>query len=172
MDSLAPGDPINIQYTSGTTGSPKGATLTHRNLLNNGYSHRAHQARSRRTTVHTGAVLSLLWLVLGNLGWTTHGAMMVIPAKASIPGDARGDRKECCTSLYGVPTMFIAILGQPDIGDRDLSSLRTGIMAGATCPMELMKRCVNELNMSELAIAYGMTETSPVSCQDLYRRRP
>ena len=105
---------------------------------------------------------------MGNLGCTTHGATMVIPAAGFDPAATlEAIEKERCTALYGVPTMFIAMLGHPDLGGRDLSSLRTGIMAGATCPMELMKRCVNELNMSELAIAYGMTETSPVSCQTL-----
>ena len=107
-------------------------------------------------------------MVMGNLGCTTHGATMVIPAAGFDPAAAlHAIEKESCTALYGVPTMFIAILGQPDLSKRDLSSLRTGIMAGATCPMELMKRCINELNMSEVAIAYGMTETSPVSCQTL-----
>ncbi len=107
-------------------------------------------------------------MVLGNLGCTSHGATMVIPAPAFDPAlTLDAIEKERCTGVYGVPTMFIAMLGQPDLAQRDLSSLRTGIMAGSICPVEVMKRCVNDMNMSELAIAYGMTETSPVSCQTL-----
>ena len=169
MDSLAPGDPINIQYTSGTTGSPKGATLSHRNILNNGFfvTELIKLGPGERLCIPV-PFYHCFGMVMGNLGCTTHGATMVIPAAGFDPAATlEAIEKERCTALYGVPTMFIAMLGHPDLGDRDLSSLRTGIMAGATCPMELMKRCVNELNMSELAIAYGMTETSPVSCQTL-----
>ncbi|MGO4443711.1 AMP-binding protein [Mycobacterium sp. 2YAF39] len=169
MNSLAPADPINIQYTSGTTGSPKGATLSHRNILNNGFfvTELIKLGPGDRLCIPV-PFYHCFGMVMGNLGCTTHGATMVIPAAGFDPqATLQAIEKERCTALYGVPTMFIAMLGQPDLGDRDLSSLRTGIMAGATCPMELMKRCVDELNMSELAIAYGMTETSPVSCQTL-----
>ena len=167
--SLQPGDPINIQYTSGTTGSPKGATLSHRNILNNGFfvTELINLGPGERLCIPV-PFYHCFGMVMGNLGCTTHGATMVIPAAGFDPAATlEAIEKERCTALYGVPTMFIAMLGHPDLGGRDLSSLRTGIMAGATCPMELMKRCVNELNMSELAIAYGMTETSPVSCQSL-----
>jgi len=167
--SLQPGDPINIQYTSGTTGSPKGATLSHRNILNNGFfvTELINLGPGERLCIPV-PFYHCFGMVMGNLGCTTHGATMVIPAAGFDPSATLSAiEKERCTALYGVPTMFIAMLGYPDLGERDLSSLRTGIMAGATCPMELMKRCVNELNMSELAIAYGMTETSPVSCQTL-----
>jgi fatty-acyl-CoA synthase len=167
--TLRPSDPINIQYTSGTTGSPKGATLSHRNILNNGFfvTELIGLAPGERLCLPV-PFYHCFGMVMGNLGCTSHGATMVIPA----PGfDAAATldaiEKERCTALYGVPTMFIAILGCPDLADRDMSSLRTGIMAGAPCPVEVMKRCVEELNMSEVAIAYGMTETSPVSCQTL-----
>ena len=166
---LQPGDPINIQYTSGTTGSPKGATLSHRNILNNGFfvTELIKLGPGERLCIPV-PFYHCFGMVMGNLGCTTHGATMVIPAAGFDPAATLDAiEKERCTALYGVPTMFIAILGHPDLSKRDLSSLRTGIMAGATCPMELMKRCINELNMSEVAIAYGMTETSPVSCQTL-----
>ncbi len=169
MADLKPDDPINIQYTSGTTGSPKGATLSHRNILNNGFfvTELIKLGPGERLCIPV-PFYHCFGMVMGNLGCTTHGATMVIPAAGFDPAATlEAIEKERCTALYGVPTMFIAMLGHSDLGDRDLSSLRTGIMAGATCPMELMKRCVNELNMSELAIAYGMTETSPVSCQTL-----
>ena len=172
--SLQPGDPINIQYTSGTTGSPKGATLSHRNILNNGFfvTELINLGPGERLCIPV-PFYHCFGMVMGNLGCTTHGATMVIPAAGFDPAATlEAIEKERCTALYGVPTMFIAMLGHPDLGGRDLSLLRTGIMAGATCPMELMKRCVSELNMSELAIAYGMTETSPVSCSDAHRRRP
>ena len=111
-------------------------------------------------------------MVMGNLGCTTHGATMVIPAPGFDPAATlEAIEAERCTGVYGVPTMFIAMQNHPEFAERDLSSLRTGIMAGAVCPVEVMKRCVNDMNMAEVAIAYGMTETSPVSCQTLHRRR-
>ncbi|HEX4587145.1 MAG TPA: AMP-binding protein [Mycobacterium sp.] len=169
MAGLANTDPINIQYTSGTTGFPKGATLSHRNILNNGFF--------VTELIKLGPVDRLcipvpfyhcFGMVMGNLGCTTHGATIVIPAPGFDPGlTLAAIEKERCTGVYGVPTMFIAMLGHPDFASRDLSSLRTGIMAGSVCPVEVMKRCVNEMNLAEVAIAYGMTETSPVSCQTL-----
>ena len=169
MGELDPSDAINIQYTSGTTGSPKGATLSHRNVLNNGFF------VTELINLRPGDRLCIpvpfyhcFGMVMGNLGCITHGATMVIPAAGFDPGATLATvEKERCTAVYGVPTMFIAMLGHPDLVKSDLSSLRTGIMAGATCPIEIMKRCMNDMNMSEVAIAYGMTETSPVSCQTL-----
>lgn len=169
MATLRPTDPINIQYTSGTTGSPKGATLSHRNILNNGYfvTELIKLGPGDRLCIPV-PFYHCFGMVMGNLGCTTHGATMVIPAAGFDPAATLAAvEKERCTGLYGVPTMFIALLGHPTLGDRDVSSLCTGIMAGATCPVEVMNRCVDELNMSEVAIAYGMTETSPVSCQTL-----
>ncbi|WP_370332239.1 long-chain-fatty-acid--CoA ligase [Mycolicibacterium hippocampi] len=166
---LTPGDPINIQYTSGTTGSPKGATLSHRNILNNGYfvTDLIGFGPGDRLCIPV-PFYHCFGMVMGNLGCTTHGATMVIPAAGFDPAATLAAvEAERCTALYGVPTMFIAMLGHPDLARRDVSSLRTGIMAGSPCPVEVMKRCVNELNMSEVGIAYGMTETSPVSCQTL-----
>ena len=168
-NQLRPTDPINIQYTSGTTGSPKGATLSHRNIVNNGFfvTELINLGPGDRLCIPV-PFYHCFGMVMGNLGCTSHGATMVIPAAGFDPAATlTAIEKERCTGVYGVPTMFIAMLGQPDLGSRDLTSLRTGIMAGATCPTEVMKRCVNELNMSEVAIAYGMTETSPVSCQTL-----
>ena len=167
--SLDNDQPINIQYTSGTTGFPKGATLSHRNILNNGFfaTELINFGPDDRLCIPV-PFYHCFGMVLGNLGCTSHGATMVIPAPAFDPAlTLDAIEKERCTGVYGVPTMFIAMLGEPDSRQRDLSSLRTGIMAGSICPVEVMKRCVNEMNMTEVAIAYGMTETSPVSCQTL-----
>jgi len=169
MASLGNDEPINIQYTSGTTGFPKGATLSHRNILNNGFftTELINLGPGDRLCIPV-PFYHCFGMVMGNLGCTTHGATMVIPAPGFDPGlTLAAIEQERCTGVYGVPTMFIAMLGHPDFASRDLSSLRTGIMAGSTCPVEVMKRCMNEMNMTEVAIAYGMTETSPVSCQTL-----
>ncbi|MGX9788024.1 AMP-binding protein [Mycobacterium sp. MMS18-G62] len=162
-------EPINIQYTSGTTGFPKGATLSHRNILNNGFfaTELLNLGPSDRLCIPV-PFYHCFGMVMGNLGCTSHGATMVIPAPGFDPGlTLSAIETERCTGVYGVPTMFIAMLGHQDFPGRDLSSLRTGIMAGAVCPVEVMKRTINEMNMDEVAIAYGMTETSPVSCQTL-----
>ncbi|AGL20102.1 AMP-binding protein [Actinoplanes sp. N902-109] len=158
-------DPINIQYTSGTTGFPKGATLSHHNILNNGYFVGELVGYTEQDRVCIPVPLyHCFGMVMGNLAATSHGATMVLPAPAFDPAAAlRAVTAEKCTSLYGVPTMFIAELGLPDFATYDLTSLRTGIMAGSPCPVEVMKRVVAEMNMAEVAICYGMTETSPVS---------
>jgi len=169
MAGLANTDPINIQYTSGTTGFPKGATLSHRNILNNGFfsTELIKLGPDDRLCIPV-PFYHCFGMVLGNLGCITHGTTIVIPAPGFDPGlTLEAIQKERCTGVYGVPTMFIAMLGHPDFPSRDLSSLRTGIMAGSICPVEVMKRCINEMNMSEVSIAYGMTETSPASCQTL-----
>ena len=166
-DDLRPGDPINIQYTSGTTGFPKGATLTHINILNNGYfvGEGCRYTEEDRICIPV-PFYHCFGMVMGNLGATTHGAAMVIPAPAFDPeATLKACAEERCTSLYGVPTMFIAQLDHPRFGDYDLSSLRTGIMAGSPCPVEVMKRVMDLMHMSEVGICYGMTETSPVSTQ-------
>jgi fatty-acyl-CoA synthase len=170
-------DPINIQYTSGTTGFPKGATLTHHNLLNNGYFVGELVAYSEVDRICLPVPFyHCFGMVMGNLAATAHGACMVIPAGGFDPAATlRAVEQERCTSLYGVPTMFIAELGLADFGSYDLSSLRTGIMAGSPCPVEVMKRVISDMNMAEVSICYGMTETSPVSTQtrmddDLERR--
>src|SRR5271169_4640692 len=170
-------DPINIQFTSGTTGAPKGATLTHHNILNNGYFIGEAQRLTDRDRVCIPVPLyHCFGMVLGNLACVTHGAAMVYPSEGFDPlASLEAVQAERCTALYGVPTMFIAELGHPEFKSFDLSSLRTGIMAGSPCPIEVMKRCVSEMNMSEVTIAYGMTETSPVStqtsCDDPLERR-
>jgi fatty-acyl-CoA synthase len=163
-------NPINIQFTSGTTGAPKGATLTHHNILNNGYFIGEAQRLSDRDRVCIPVPLyHCFGMVLGNLACITHGAAMVYPSEGFDPLlTLQAVEAERCTALYGVPTMFIAELGHPEFKNFDLSSLRTGIMAGSPCPIEVMKRCVAEMNMSEVTIAYGMTETSPVSTQTSY----
>jgi fatty-acyl-CoA synthase len=175
--TLSCDDPINIQYTSGTTGFPKGATLSHHNILNNGYFVGELLGYTERDRVCLPVPFyHCFGMVMGNLGATSHGATIVIPAPSFDPAATLAAiASEHATSLYGVPTMFIAELGLPDFSGYDLSSLRTGIMAGSPCPVEVMKRVVSEMNMSEVAICYGMTETSPVSTQtrrddDLERR--
>ncbi|RPK56343.1 Long-chain-fatty-acid--CoA ligase [Streptomyces sp. ADI96-02] len=170
-------DPINIQYTSGTTGFPKGATLSHHNILNNGYfvGETVGYTEADRVCLPV-PFYHCFGMVMGNLGITSHGACVVIPAPAFEPAAVLAAvERERCTSLYGVPTMFIAELNLPDFAAYDLSSLRTGIMAGSPCPVEVMKRVVAEMHMAEVSICYGMTETSPVSTQtrrddDLERR--
>ena len=164
---LQPDDAINIQYTSGTTGFPKGATLSHRNILNNGLliGEACKYTELDRVCIPV-PFYHCFGMVLGNLACTTHGSAMVIPAAGFNPAATlRAVAQERCTSLYGVPTMFIAELGEPGLADYDLSSLRTGIMAGSPCPIEVMRQVVEQMNMREVTIAYGMTETSPVSTQ-------
>ena len=164
---LRPDDPINIQYTSGTTGFHKGATLSHRNILNNGFfvGEACGYTPADRVCIPV-PFYHCFGMVLGNLACTTHGAAMVVPSAGFDAAAAlRTCEQERCTSLYGVPTMFIAELGEPDLDDYDLSSLRTGIMAGSPCPVEVMKQVVDRMNMNQVTIAYGMTETSPVSTQ-------
>ncbi len=166
-DSLSPNDAINIQYTSGTTGLPKGATLTHRNILNNGYfvGRGCGFTEADRVCIPV-PFYHCFGMVMGNLGATTHGACMVIPNDAFEPLSVLETvEAERCTVLYGVPTMFIAELAEPRFGEFDLRSLRTGIMAGSPCPEEIMGRVIDEMHMHEVTIAYGMTETSPVSTQ-------
>ncbi|SNR41868.1 fatty-acyl-CoA synthase [Haloechinothrix alba] len=165
--TLSPDDPINIQYTSGTTGFPKGATLSHHNILNNGFfvGELCGYTEADRICIPV-PFYHCFGMVMGNLAATSHGACMVIPA----PGfDAATTLEtvaaERCTSLYGVPTMFIAELSEPSLDEYDVSSLRTGIMAGAPCPAEIMKQVIDRLGMREVTICYGMTETSPVSMQ-------
>jgi len=164
---LAFDDPINIQYTSGTTGFPKGATLSHHNILNNGFFiGEACRYTERDRVCIPVPFYHCFGMVLGNLAAVTHGACIVVPAPGFDPAATlRATADERCTSLYGVPTMFIAELALPDFRDYDLTSLRTGIMAGSPCPVEVMKRVVSEMHMAEVTIAYGMTETSPVSAQ-------
>ncbi|MFE5284522.1 AMP-binding protein [Nocardia sp. NPDC056611] len=167
QSALSTDDPINIQYTSGTTGFPKGATLSHHNILNNGYfvGELCGYTEQDRICIPV-PFYHCFGMVMGNLAATTHGAAMVIPAPAF---DARATLEavaaERCTSLYGVPTMFIAELADPDFDAYDLSSLRTGIMAGSPCPVEVMKQVIERMGMREVSICYGMTETSPVSTQ-------
>ena len=160
-------DPINIQYTSGTTGFPKGATLSHHNLVNNAY----FIGETLRYTEQDRVCIPVPFyhcfgMVLGNLACTTHGACIVVPGEAfDPPAVMKTVQEERCTSLYGVPTMFIAELDHAEFARFDFSSLRTGIMAGSPCPVEVMKRVMRDMHMPEVTICYGMTETSPVSCQ-------
>jgi fatty-acyl-CoA synthase len=160
-------DPINIQYTSGTTGFPKGATLTHHNILNNGFlvAEACGYTEADRVCVPV-PLYHCFGMVMGNLGATTHGSCIVYPAETFEPeATLRACAQERCTSLYGVPTMFIAQLDHPSFEQHELATLRTGIMAGSPCPVEVMKRVSSEMGIDELTIAFGMTETSPVSTQ-------
>jgi fatty-acyl-CoA synthase len=165
MTELDPHDPINLQYTSGTTGFPKGATLTHHNILNNGFA----IGELLRYTEHDRVVIPVPFyhcfgMVIGNLNAFSHGAATIIPGRSFTPAAALEAVQDFGgTSLYGVPTMFIAELALPDFASYDLSTLRTGVMAGSLCPIEVMKRVISEMNMRDVAICYGMTETSPVS---------
>ncbi|QXW04225.1 MULTISPECIES: AMP-binding protein [Rhodococcus] len=165
--ALSADDAINIQYTSGTTGFPKGATLSHHNILNNGYfvGELCHYTEIDRVCIPV-PFYHCFGMVMGNLACTSHGAAMVIPGPAFDPSAAlEAVQAEKCTSLYGVPTMFIAELALPEFDTFDLSSLRTGIMAGSPCPVEVMKQVIDRMGMAEVSICYGMTETSPVSLQ-------
>ncbi|MCU1516936.1 MAG: AMP-binding protein, partial [Pseudarthrobacter sp.] len=165
MAELDPHDPINLQYTSGTTGFPKGATLTHHNILNNGYS----IGELLGYTEHDRVVIPVPFyhcfgMVIGNLAALSHGAATIIPGRGFNPAAALEAVQDFGgTSLYGVPTMFIAELALPDFASYDLSTLRTGVMAGSLCPIEVMNRVISEMHMVDVAICYGMTETSPVS---------
>ena len=160
-------DPINIQYTSGTTGFPKGATLSHHNILNNGYFMAELQNFTHEDRLCIPVPLyHCFGMVMGNLGCITHGTAMIYPSEGFEPlAVLQTVQEEKCTALYGVPTMFIAELDHPDFAQFDLSSLRTGVMAGSPCPVEVMKKVVSLMHMSEVEICYGMTETSPVSTQ-------
>jgi fatty-acyl-CoA synthase len=166
-DELQFDDPINIQFTSGTTGFPKGATLTHHNILNNGHFIAAAMRLSERDRLCIPVPLyHCFGMVLGNLACLTRGAAMVYPGEGFDPlATLETVEAERCTALHGVPTMFIAEMDHPDFARFDLSSLRTGIMAGSPCPIEVMKRALERMHLSEITIAYGMTETSPVSFQ-------
>ena len=171
LDRLAPrlqfDDPINIQFTSGTTGAPKGATLTHHNILNNGFfiGEAMHLTDADRLCIPV-PLYHCFGMVLGNLACLTHGAAIVYPSDAFDPlATLEAVQAERCTGLHGVPTMFIAEMNHPEFSRFDLSSLRTGIMAGSPCPIEVMKRAVSEMHLADITIAYGMTETSPVSFQ-------
>jgi fatty-acyl-CoA synthase len=165
--TLQSDDPINIQFTSGTTGAPKAATLTHHNLINNAF----YVGQAMAFTEHDRLCIPvplfhIFGMVMGNLTCITHGAAMVYPAAAFNAHDVLETiEDERCTALHGVPTMFIAELDHPAFGQFDLSSLRTGIMAGAPCPVEVMKKVIERMHMREVTIAYGMTETSPISFQ-------
>ena len=165
--TLTADDAINIQYTSGTTGFPKGAMLSHHNILNNGFfvGELCSYTEADRICIPV-PFYHCFGMVMGNLACTTHGACMVVPAESFDPlTTMRTVQEERCTSLYGVPTMFIAELAEPSFESYDLSSLRTGIMAGSPCPVEVMKQVIDRMGMTEVSICYGMTETSPVSTQ-------
>ncbi|MDT7729591.1 MAG: fatty-acyl-CoA synthase [Actinomycetota bacterium] len=167
QSALSADDPINIQYTSGTTGFPKGATLSHHNIHNNGFfvGELCKYTENDRICIPV-PFYHCFGMVMGNLAATTHGACMVIPAPSFEPkATLEAVAAEACTSLYGVPTMFIAELADPSFDTHDLSSLRTGIMAGSPCPVEVMKQVIERMGMTEVSICYGMTETSPVSTQ-------
>ncbi|MFE9790462.1 AMP-binding protein [Streptomyces goshikiensis] len=164
---LSADDPINIQYTSGTTGFPKGATLSHHNILNNGFfvGELCHYTELDRVCIPV-PFYHCFGMVMGNLACTSHGAAMVIPAPSFEPAATLAAvEAESCTSLYGVPTMFISALADPGFDSYDLSGLRTGIMAGSPCPVEVMKEVIDRMGMTGVSICYGMTETSPVSTQ-------
>ena len=160
-------EPINIQFTSGTTGLPKGATLTHHNILNNGYFlGQAMQYSDADKVCIPVPMYHCFGMVIGALACVTHGSAIVFPGEGFDPlATLKAIADVRCTSLYGVPTMFIAELDHPDFGKYDLSSLRTGMMAGAPCPIEVMRRCIHDMHLTEITIGYGMTETSPVSTQ-------
>ena len=166
-DGLDPDDPINIQFTSGTTGAPKGATLTHKNIINNARNVVGRLNLSSQDALCIPVPLyHCFGMVMGSLGCVSVGATMVFPGAGFAPKDTLAAiASEKCTALYGVPTMFVAMLEDPDFASFDLSSLRTGIMAGAPCPIEVMKQVMSDMHMKEVTIAYGMTETSPVSFQ-------
>ncbi len=160
-------DPINIQFTSGTTGLPKGATLTHHGILNNGFfdGETMHYTEADRVCIPV-PMYHCFGMVIGALACVSHGAAIVFPGEGFDPlATLQAVASERCTSLYGVPTMFIAQLDHPDFGKFDLTSLRTGMMAGAPCPIEVMRRCIRDMHLTEMTIGYGMTETSPVSTQ-------
>jgi fatty-acyl-CoA synthase len=167
QDSIQFDDPVNIQFTSGTTGSPKGATLSHHNILNNGFFIGEAMKLSDRDRLCIPVPLyHCFGMVLGNLACVTHGATMVFPGESFEPEAVlKTVEAQRCTALHGVPTMFIAILDHPEFGRYDLTTLRTGIMAGSPCPAEVMSRVIGKMHMGEITIAYGMTETSPVSFQ-------
>lgn len=168
-NSIQCDDPVNIQYTSGTTGFPKGVTLTHHNILNNGFfiGVRLNYTQNDRVCIPV-PFYHCFGMVIGNLACVSHGACMVIPAESFDPvATLKAVETEKCTSLYGVPTMFIAELELPNFDSFDLSSLRTGVMAGSPCPVEIMEKVQSKMNMKEVSICYGMTETSPVSTQTI-----